>query len=110
MAYDPDGDPDDLDPEHVEDVAAFLNDPGNVRMGDSMRRSAQALPAAERLRELRRRLTEAVAWRDEIAWILAEDGDREDDDRRVLLAACTAEVDDIENRIVELSGPVPDHP
>lgn len=105
MTYNPDADPDDFDPQNDEGVSDYLSDPGNVRMWEAMGRDFAALPAAEQLPELQRMLTEALARRDEIAAVVAE-GDL----RRTLLAACADEVDRIEDRIVALSGPVPDHP
>lgn len=107
MAYDPDGDPDDLDP---EDVDAFLSDPGNVAMWESLRERFRESPGGEQIAVLRDVLADAITRRDELAAVVQVEDVAEDDPRRVLLAACASEVEVTMDRIVELIGPAPDHP
>lgn len=109
MPYDPDSHPDDLDPHDYDAVLAFLNDPGNVAMWERMGAMFRDLPAAEQIDELLTLLRSAVERRDTLAELLGAEGAPDDDPRRLLLAACVHEVDELAERIARLTGPAPDH-
>lgn len=106
MAYNPDRHPDDLDPNDLEAVDQFLKDPGNVKMWDELGEQFRRLPAPEQLAELEEHLAIAVARRDELAahLTLGQGGPVQ-----TLHDACVRQVDAITERIVELSGALPEH-
>jgi len=108
MPYDPDADPDDLDPSDLPTLDQFLDDPGNIRMWEQLGAAFRGEPAAVQIADLSALLPDAVARRDVLVALLAEAPP--DDPRRVVLAACEAEVDRLADRIAELLGPAPDHP
>lgn len=110
MAYDPDGDPNQLDPSNLEDVDAFLSDPGNVAMWERLGQQFRESPRGQQIAALRESLAASITRRDEMAALLQAEDAAEDDPRRVLLAACVREVEWMTDRIVELIGPAPDHP
>lgn len=109
MPYDPDGDPDDFDPNDLDAVNAYLDDPSNRRMWEALGREFRESPKDEQVEALLRLLPAAVARRDEIAARIADANLPAGDTLHRLHMACADEVDRIAERIEELLGPPPDH-
>lgn len=77
--YDPDASPDDFDPDDLEMVEGWLNDPGNTQMLETLGRDFAASPPADQVEELGRHLARCMRSRDDMAAVLA--GQPPDDPR-----------------------------
>ncbi len=100
MAYDPDGDPN-VDPDNLDDVEAFLNDPTVQALHDDLGREARNLPPEEQIERLAEQLLRFERMRDEM---VAEAGGQlsEDDPRDTLRRALNVQVQAFRDRIAEL--------
>lgn len=108
MAYDPDADPDDLDPGDHDAVDAFLNDPGNIKMWEQLGAAFRDSPPGEQIPVLLDELRAFEKRRDELVALIDAETSPHDDPRRQMLDAIDSYRYMLTARIAELTGPSAD--
>jgi hypothetical protein len=99
MPYDPDGDPR-VDPNDVEAIDAWLNNPTVQALHEDLGRQFRALPPEEQIEELATQLMQAQKYRDDLVALL--DGAPTSDPRRSLLDALNTQVEGLRRRIAQV--------
>jgi hypothetical protein len=100
VIYNPDGDPNEFDPNDLDAVVAYLDNPTVKALHEDIGRAFSDLSAAEQIDELAPELVRAEARRDGLAAALTDAP--HDDPRRVLLDALSDHIASMQARIAEL--------